>query len=137
VKSEKLVASFRSNYHNKPPTMSTIHSIPLKDAVIMNRTYRAMKEIILDPRFQNQGILPTCETFDSNAILDLLGQPGCSSLRIYYGMDAENKVHGVLVGVDANDNDMLPLKDDEAGVEILEMAKRCPSVCPPSSVLNT
>jgi hypothetical protein len=115
----------------------TIHSIPLKDAVIMNRTYRAMKEIILDPRFQNKGILPTCETFDREAIDNLLAQPGCMSLRIYYGMDAENKVHAVLVGVDANDNDMLPLTNDEPGVEILENSTRCPASCPPISVLNT
>ncbi len=117
--------------------MSTIHSIPLKDAVIMNRTYRIMKEIILDPRFQNQDILPVCETFDSTAITDLLGQPGCKALRIYYGMDAENKVHAVLVGVDGEDNDMLPPTDDESGVEILENGARCPLVCPPNSVLNS
>src|SRR4051812_37352445 len=117
--------------------MSTIHSIPLQDAVIMNRTFRTMRETILDPIFRNQEILPVCETFSANEVSDLLAQAGCVSLRIYYGMDAENKVHAVLVGVDGEDKDILPDADDEAGIGILEMAKRCPIRCPPSSVLNS
>jgi hypothetical protein len=53
-------------------------------------------------------------------------------------MDDEFKVVLVAVGVNENDEDMLPVSEDFLTDEnkILENGYRCPTTCPPPSVLN-
>jgi hypothetical protein len=114
------------------------HEIPLETAIEMTTLYRAEKEAILDPSFRNQDILANCETFDANAIRKVLDQTGCASMRIYYGMDKESKVHAIIVGVNEANEDMLPGtnilgEDDDV---ILDDSIRCPTNCPPPSPLN-
>lgn len=119
------------------------HKIALQNAAEMTQRYRQNKESILAQAFQFQNLLSLCETFDRTAVDHLLGQPGCTALRIYYGMDIELKVHALLVGVDAANADILPTMvvkgdtdvadDDEY---IAEQAIRCPPTCPPDSPLN-
>jgi hypothetical protein len=83
-------------------------------------------------------VLPICETFKRNAFDDLLSQDGCVGIRFYLGMDDEFKVVLVAVGVNENDEDMLPVSEDFLTDEnkILENGYRCPTTCPPPSVLN-
>ncbi|SDC79283.1 hypothetical protein [Niabella drilacis] len=115
------------------------HNISLTNAAAMTRRYRQNSEAILAAGFQNHNILPLCETFDRAAIDALLAQPGCTGLRIYYGMDTELKVHAILVGSDASNTDILPpnsiVKTEEDGY-IMEQSIRCPPTCPPESPLN-
>jgi hypothetical protein len=121
--------------------MSTNHSIPLTQAVEMTATFRANRNTILDSQYRNEDVLPLCETFTRSSIEGLLAQQGCEGFRIYYGMDENLKIHAILVGVNGNNADILPLQNslteqDPEGT-ILEDGQRCPPYCPAASPLNT
>ncbi len=115
--------------------------ISLGDAVDMTTLFRADRETILATAFQNQNILPKCETFERSAFDDVLAQSGCEGIRIYYGMNSSNQVHAVIVGVNSNDEDIIfppkPGLPDPPASLVIENGKRCPNDCPASSVLNT
>jgi hypothetical protein len=110
--------------------------ISLEEAATMTRLYRSVNELMLSLPYQNQEILPLCETFDAEQVRSMLDNEGCVGLRVYYGVDADNKIHAVLVGVDLNDADILP-GEEQPGNYIIERSERCPSTCPPPSVLNS
>lgn len=107
------------------------HEISLQDAIDMTTLYRAN---------QPSG-MPICETFDVNAIRKLLSVPGCSYLRIYYGMKEDNSIHAILVAADENNADILPpqnsLETNDNNPIIVDEGIRCPPACPPPSSLNT
>lgn len=115
------------------------HSVPLHYAIQLTSRYRNNRELILDPDFKNRNILPLSETFNKSDILILLEHPESAGLRIYPGMDQENKVHAVLVAVNENNEDLLPnagmLTDDDP--VIIQEGQRCPVICPPDSPLNS
>ena len=98
----------------------------------------------------NTETLPICETFDSTPFLTVLNKPGCMGLRIYFGMDEQNMVKVLIVGIDANDRDMITIPppitslaapvegtiyDDDGSHDIIEEGLTCPPVCPPDSPL--
>ena len=107
--------------------------ITLESAVAMTTLFRQQRENILDSNYQNQNILPYCESFDRDVFDTVLSQTGCVGLRIYYGMTEDNRLHAIVVGFDENDEDMLPGTQE---FNIIEEGKRCPQECPPPSVLN-
>lgn len=119
------------------------HFIPLDQAKQMTGLYRQNRESILKPELQGQDLLSICETFDAASFRTVLEQQGCESLRIYYGMSDDKKVHAIIVGVNANNEDILPTvasgsgntTTEESG--ILEVGIQCPPACPPESPLNT
>lgn len=77
--------------------------------------------------------LSLTETFSAEAFRKLLDQPGCVGVRIYYGMNEDLKICAILVGVDAQDRDMVgALKGGEEDV-IIELGKFCPPFCAQSS----
>ena len=85
---------------------------------------------------------PICETFEKEAIDQLLSATGCAYLRIYYGMKENVDIDAILVAVNADNEDILPSALDEDAVNsgdaiILEDGYRCPPDCPPKSVLNS
>lgn len=107
----------------------------------MTTRFRSNKNTVLATAYQNQDVIPNCETFDKESIESVLQQDGCTGFRIYYGMDENLKIHAILVGVNDNGADILPvenslLEEDPTGV-ILEEGQRCPPYCPPTSPLNT
>ena len=106
------------------------HFITRSQASQMTAIFKSRKTTILDPAFHTADVLPTCETFDRSAIEALLAQPGCTQLRIYYGMDSSLSVHAIMVGVDENDDDLLPGGPDDENEQIVETARRCPFICP-------
>jgi len=110
------------------------HEISLESAVDMTTRFRQNRESIITTEYQQSDILAICETFDKDAIKQLLDQQDCVSFRIYYGMDADLKVHAILVGANSSGEDILPSQNDPA--VILEDGQRCPHYCPPASVLN-
>jgi hypothetical protein len=122
------------------------HNITLEQAVDMTTLYRENRISILKPEYQSDDILALNETFNGADVAALLSQSGCVGFRIYYGMSPDLKVHAILVGVDDQGSDMLPLsesnptnlKEEVGGFEgiILEDSQRCPMACPPDSVLN-
>lgn len=114
--------------------------ITLQQAIEMTTLYRQNRDAIVAEKYQGQDVLALSETFEVDEIKSLISNQACVKFRIYYGMDASLKVHAILVGVNENDEDILPadvesLTDDDG--EILEEAQRCPQQCPPSSPLNT
>lgn len=108
--------------------------ISLPTAEDMTERYRDYRETILGNSYKNQNILPICETFDKSYFTTLLGQSGCTAVRVYYGMDEYYKVHAIVVAVDSEDEDILAAED---AVKIIEDSRRCPDDCPPSSPLNS
>lgn len=77
--------------------------------------------------------LSLTETFSAEAFRKLLDQHGCVSVRIYYGMKEDLKICAILVGVDAQDRDMVGvLKGGDEDV-IIEYGKTCPPFCAPVS----
>lgn len=115
------------------------HSITLQAAVEMTGRFRNYREIILDPLYQGQAILPLAESFNRYDIDVVLAQPGCTALRVYYGMDADYTVHAILVGVDQNNQNLLPagggLTATAEADPILEKGTRCPDICDETSPL--
>ncbi|RYY87534.1 MAG: hypothetical protein EOO15_11640 [Chitinophagaceae bacterium] len=108
------------------------HEIDLQTAINMTTTYRGKLEKLLAPGYE--GAMPLSETFDIEAFQILMEQ-NPKQIRIYYGMNEDNSVHAVLVGVDTNGNDMFPGQPMDG--KIMELGKRCPVSCPPASALNS
>lgn len=115
------------------------HQISLNDAATMTARYRANRDSILKTDLSGLDVLPVCETFTASSVSAILEQEGVERVRVYYGMDSNNKVHAVLVGADSEGADILPESPtstmETQGV-ILEDAQRCPPHCPPESPLN-
>lgn len=112
--------------------------VPLSRANEMIALYRENKETILAPNYKKTDVLAFSETFNADDVRLLLSQPGCVGFRVRYGMDDKLWLHAILVGVDANGNDIIiqnpgfGLKDDEGYV--LEDSFRCPPDCPTVSI---
>lgn len=110
------------------------HFISLEQAKKMAAEYRKGKEVILNSQYAGKNILPTCETFSREGFDTILQNLDCASIRIYYGMDEELKIHSIIVGVNSKGEDILTATDTTiAGEDILENADRCPVICPPPS----
>ena len=115
--------------------------ITLANASQMTTTFRQNREAILASNYQNQDILPICETFEKSHIEAILAQTGCVGMRMYPGMGTDLKMHAIFVGVNENDEDMIQVpnqtltEDDDDGI-LVQGGVRCPEICPPESDLN-
>ena len=135
--------------------LSPQHKINLGKAKQMTRLYREQRENILKTEFTGRDLLPISDTFGRDAIDRLLAQPGCASLRIYYGMDEQMRMKPILVGVDKDNQDILKvnttgntqdtlstmststIESDLSGekeAEILDESSRCPPGCATSEL---
>ena len=110
--------------------------ISFSDAITMTTAFRADRETLLATGYKNNNTLPKSETFDRLEIETLLGLTDCEAIRIYYGLDSNSRVHAILVGVDSNDEDIIP-QSSNYDATIVEQGRRCPDDCPPSSLLNS
>lgn len=63
-------------------------------------------------------------------LLEILNQEDCVGVRIYYGIGDDGKKNLILVGAEANENDMVD------GV-IIERLFPCPPVCSGKNSLNS
>ena len=114
--------------HQKLTIMSTInHEISLEQAIDMTARYRANRP----------SDFPLSETFDIEAISQLVSATGCAYLRIYYGMQEDLSAHAILVAANENNEDILPEAFNAGDIVILEDGTRCPPDCPPASPLNS
>ena len=110
--------------------------ISLNRGIEMTSLFRAERETILASTYQNNGILPICETYDRSDIDALLNKDGCEAVRVYLGMDEDLKVRILLVAVNDENEDILPTNPTDESY-IAEEGHRCPDTCPPSSALNS
>jgi len=96
------------------------HRISLNDAAALTR------------RYQNDAgkDAPKCALFLRPLIDEVLAQPGCSGIRIYYGRGATGEDTLVLVGVDQKGNDM-------TSGTLLEDPFFCPPWCGGGNSLNS
>ena len=95
------------------------HRISLDAAAALTKGYRAAK--ISDEK---------AGAFHKDQVVELLSQPGCVALRVYYGRQTDGKPALVLAGVDKADNDL-------TGGVILEMHYPCPPFCGDGNPLNS
>jgi len=117
------------------------HFISLARAIEMTGLFRVQKENILEEEFKNEDILPISETFNRSDLETLLAKPGCAALRTYFGMDESLKVRLVIVAVNEEADDILPLpsvnEEEEDPGYAVEEGIRCPPICANPSPLNS
>lgn len=102
-----------------PLDPSRDHRISLADAAAQTKAHRDGRP----PRLGDSG------AFNAKAVLELLQQPGCVGLRYYKGRNKAGESSLILVGVDAEGNDL------NTGA-LLDFAFPCPPFCPDGSPLN-
>jgi hypothetical protein len=111
------------------------HDITLVQAQTMIGNFTAVRESMLASGFQNNGTMPIYETFNLAAISKLICQPTAIGFRVYTGMDDENQIRFILVGVDPDGKDILMRRaEDPSGtfnpgdvsLEIEEAGQRFP-----------
>lgn len=118
------------------------HFITPAQAKKLTHNFRHNRERMVRDEFHGPRTLPLCETFDRKAFDDLLAQPGCTSIRFYFGMDEGREVKLIAVGVNEKGQDILPDANRTADFStetgmIVEDGARCPEYCPEDSYLNT
>ncbi len=96
------------------------HSITLEEARKLTANYRnrAGKDAVL------------AGFFGKETIQKIIDQDGCVGIRYYYALTDEGKPALVLVGVDANENDIID------GV-IAEVSLPCPPYCGEEATLRS
>lgn len=92
--------------------------IPLSDGEDMTARYRDQFPDELKGHF-----------FGKDILNDILNQEGCMGIRMYYGIDKRGEKALVIVGADADQNDMTEL--------VADISLPCPSLCGNSNGLNS
>lgn len=117
------------------------HSISLADAKKMTKKFREEKDKIVKDEHKGKHLIPQCESFDRAPFDQLLQREDCKGIRVYYGMkDNDQRVHAIIVGIDADGKDILPTEGvimDGIKPIIIENGAPCPSECPPPGDLNS
>jgi hypothetical protein len=96
------------------------HNISLADAATLTKAYRSS----VSAGSRKGGF------FGRTAIETILAQANCVGIRYYHGIDSRGEPVIILVGVDANENDL-------TGGQLLEFAIPCPNQCGAANVLNS
>lgn len=95
------------------------HRIGRAEAAAMTRRFREGA----GPKAERGGMFPRA------AVQALLAQKGCEGLRYYFGRKDDGSSALILVGVDADGNDM-------SSGEVLEWSYPCPPFCGDPGDLN-
>ena len=104
------------------------HEISLQEAIVMTTRFRAEIQSMLKPEYADIDIFPISETFKKSIFVELDRQGECVAIRSYLGMDENNHVRLIFVGVDDNNNDILASGNEQGGY-IFEYGQRCPPIC--------
>ena len=97
-------------------SMNTQHTITLAEAQTLTHAYQNSQLAL------NQ---PISLSIPKSEIESLISQTECSKLRMYFGMNEQNKLTIVLIAADSNGNDIT------SGI-ILDRCDTCPVFCPPN-----
>ena len=93
--------------------------VTLEEAAAWTKRYRTSNPTAIKASF-----------YGTSKINDVLNQPGVVGIRFYNGEDQNGVNNLILVGVDANENDLT------SGV-IIESGPKCPSQCGVANQLNS
>jgi hypothetical protein len=109
------------------------HQISMKEAIALTQRWRDTQ-----PTGSIKGA-----RFDRIAFDNLLAQPGCAGIRIYLGLHTPDEVPPgtslwtyVMIGTDAEGNDMIPVKLDDSDTGPKQLPLGCPPFCDIKSPLN-
>jgi hypothetical protein len=69
--------------------------------------------------------------FGREIINQILSEEGCVGIRIYYALDENGNRQLLLVGVNANGDNLLPSVTNNENI-IADMSYPCPTFCPPT-----
>lgn len=97
-------------------TGNEAEEFPLETAAVWTKNYRAT----INPGDK------VSHFFGKKIIQNILDQEGCMGIRIYYALDEEGKKQLIIVGADAEENDIY------TGI-IAERSYYCPPYCPSNS----
>jgi hypothetical protein len=100
------------------------HFISLQEAKSLTERYRNQKDAITAEGYKES--LSISESFDAEAIRAILNQTGCTGFRAYFGLNEENKVCLIFVGVNADNEDIINSNENSV---IVEKGKLCPPNC--------
>lgn len=104
------------------------HKITLETAKAFTKKFRENKALLLDGTYAGKEPLFEHATIDRAAIDAILAQKDCVGLRVYLGLNSNDEVVPVYIGVDTNDNELID--------EIMDDNKRCPPTCDPPGTLQ-
>jgi len=112
--------------------------ITLAKAIEMTTRYRQNRNVVINPQYAGQDIIPLSDRFDVKVFGALISKPNCAFIRVYYGMDENLQVRPIVVAVNENNEDILPGSSNLEGEneDIGDDSLRCPPLCPVPSPLN-
>ena len=70
--------------------------------------------------------------FDKDIFATLAHQDGCERIRFYFGLDSNDELQLIIVGVDDQGNDQVGTDD-----QCYDIGDPCPSVCSTNNILNS
>jgi hypothetical protein len=92
------------------------HFITNQKAAQLITNFKSNRDAILSGRYNgNSKVLFDHETFNLRDITELLKVKGCIGLRVNMGMDENNQVRLVLIGVDKDGKELVEYLPGEAG----------------------
>lgn len=91
------------------------HEITVDQAVQMINNFGTVRQTMLAREFSNPNTLPVSETFNLEAIDAIICQPTAVGFRVYMGLDAQQQVRLVLVGVDGDGKDIVQRTNENPG----------------------
>jgi hypothetical protein len=92
------------------------HFIANQRATQLITTFRTNKDALISGRYNgNSKVLFDHETFNLRDITTLLKVKGCIGLRVNMGMDENNQVRLVLIGVDKDGKELVEYLPGESG----------------------
>lgn len=92
------------------------HKISLDQAIGMIKRYRQQLKTLMQLEFASA--LPYAETFNKSIFTELASQPNCVAIRSYLGMDDQNNVRLIFVGVNDKNEDILPAGTGDGGLNL-------------------
>ena len=106
--------------------------LPFTDAKSMVKTYLENKSTVLKPEYLERNVLSNTITYGVEAFKNLVNNPNCSQIRMYFGMNDQLEITGIFVGVDSEGNEILIQNQaniDDNTEYALDEGLRCPPTC--------
>lgn len=92
--------------------------IPMTDGSALTQEYRDRNPEQIKARF-----------FGKDVLQEILNQPNCMGIRAYFAVNEDGENELVLVGADADENDLLDL--------VVDLSMPCPKTCSSPNSLNS